>query len=206
MPLIKRARPTAAAQPSVESTLATLLADLQNEAAAVRLGAARQLGQYPEAAGALCTALAAAEQPERVREAIFTALIRIGTQPAADGLVPLLASEDTSLRNGAIEALKAMPQTAASAIFASLKEGSRDVRIFAVGVLGALAHRDSPEWLVRVIEADPDVNVCAEAVEGLTECGDEAAVAPLHRLLERFPNEPFLEFSVATALARIGAD
>jgi HEAT repeat protein len=205
MPLIKRARPTAAAQPSVESTLATLLADLQNEAAAVRLGAARQLGQYPEAAGALCTALAA-EQPECVREAIFTALIRLGTRPAAEGLVPLLASEDAGLRNGAIEALKTMPETAAPSIFASLKDDSRDVRIFAVSILGALARRDSPDWLIRVLEEDPDENVCAEAVEGLAECGNAAAVAPLRGLLERFPNEPFLEFCVQTALARIGAD
>jgi hypothetical protein len=54
-----------------------------------------------------------------------------------------------------------------------------------------------------VIEEDSDLNVCAAAVDGLAACGGRESKAPLLRLLQRFPNEPFLEFAVQAALARI---
>jgi HEAT repeat protein len=205
MPLIRRNHPSAAEVKIPEPpTLAALLADLASAEIGVRRSAALALGSYPEAAAALCTAVAAEEQAF-VREAIFTALIQLGTKTVAQGLMPLLRSEDAGLRNGAIEALKTMPDTAASCVFESLKDGNRDVRIFGVDILGALASSDSPRWLIRVIEEETDVNVCAAAVDGLTECGNDEAVAPLRRLLERFPDQPFLEFSVQTALTRIAA-
>ena len=144
----------------------------------------------------------AGEADESVREAMFTALIRIGTAAAASGLFPLLDSEDVSLRNGAIEALKTMP-AAVTAHVDELLAGPPDVRIFAVEILGALAHPGSAAHLTRVLEAEPELNVCASAVEALVECGDASAAAALRGLLERFPDEPFLEFSVRTALARI---
>jgi len=114
----------------------------------------------------------------------------------------LLQSENVGLRNGAIEALKTMPDSAGeciSEIFAS----STDVRIFGVEILGALEHPDRQTWLLQVIEADSELNVCAAAVEALLDCGDRRAVAPLFDLLARFPDEPFLAFSIRTALAQI---
>jgi HEAT repeat protein len=201
MPLIKHS--LAAPQASQESpaSLDALLADLKSIDPVQRRGAARKLAEYPESARDLCSTLAA-EPHESVRESIFTALIRIGTKPAAEGLVPLLNSEDPGLRNGAIEALKTMPDAVAERI-GDIFAGSSDVRIFGVEILGALAHPDSPRWLMRIIAEDTELNVCAAAVGALAECGDGAAVAPLCALLERFPNEPFLEFSVRAALARI---
>jgi HEAT repeat protein len=161
----------------------------------------RNLGDYPAAAGALCHALAA-EAHESVRVAIFTALILLGTKDAAAGLLPLLESEDVGLRNGAIEALKTMPNSSGecmSEIFAS----STDVRIFGVEILGALQHPDRAAWLLQVIEAESELNVCAAAVEALLDCGGRMAVAPLLDLLARFPDEPFLEFSIRTVISHI---
>jgi HEAT repeat protein len=200
MPLAK-SKTAAAPADDVEPAYDTLLADLQDSQAHTRRVAARWLGAHPEAAQALCAVLAA-EANESVRVAIFTALIRLGTTPAASGLIPLLQSEDPGLRNGAIEALKTMPNSSAeciSEIFAS----STDVRIFGVEILGALQHPDREAWLLQVIEAERELNVCAAAVEALLECGSRAAVPPLLELLARFPDEPFLEFSIRTTLAHI---
>jgi HEAT repeat protein len=158
--------------------LESLLADLAGSDRKRRRSAARALGDHPEAATALCATLTG-EAQESVRVAIFTALIKIGTKPAAAGLIRLLQSEDVGLRNGAIEALKTMPDSSAeciSEIFAS----SVDVRIFGVEILGSLQHPDRQNWLLQVIEADSELNVCAAAVEALLECGDEQAVKPLH--------------------------
>jgi HEAT repeat protein len=200
MPLKKRESPAAptALVPDVDE----FIAGLRDSSAGIRRSAARGLAEHPQAAPALCAALAG-ETQESVREAIFTALIRIGTKAAAEGLVPLLSSEDPGLRNGAIEALKTIPDAAAERIDEILS-GSSDVRIFAVEILGSLEHPRSAEWLLQIIADDRELNVCAAAVEALAECGDEAAIAPLRRLLERFPDEPFLEFAVDSAIARIG--
>jgi HEAT repeat protein len=200
MPLVKRtAPPPTESEP--EPSLESLLRDLTCADIHGRRVAARGLGAHPDAAEQLGAALAH-ESDESVREAIFTALIRIGTFAAAAGLFPLLAGEDVSLRNGAIEALKTMP-AAITAQIEELLAGPPDVRIFAVEILGALAHPGSAARLTRVLEEETHLNVCAAAVDALVECGDASAAAALRALVERFPDEPYLDFSVRTALARI---
>jgi HEAT repeat protein len=202
MPLIKFHHTEPAAEleePPVDASIA----ELQSSDAHVRREAARRLGDHPDVADALCAAVAA-ENDESVRESIFTALMRIGTKAAAAGLIPLLQSEDVGLRNGAVEILKTMPQATAECIDATFAD-SVDVRIFGVEILAVLAHPDAAVRLIRIIEEDSELNVCAAAVEGLAASADPTAVAPLLRLLERFPGEPFLEFSVRAAVARIEA-
>lgn len=204
MPLIKSSGAGAAAPPAGkrdEPTVEMLVTGLQSAEPRSRRAAARGLSDHPLTAGVLCEALNA-ETEQSVREAIFTALIRIGSPAAADGLIPLLKSEDVGLRNGAVEALKTMPAVVGERV-AEILAGPADARILGVEILGALAHPQSPHWLVGVLAEEPEINVCAAAVDALAECGDREAVAPLRRLLERFPDEPFLEFSVNTALARI---
>jgi HEAT repeat protein len=200
MPLIRNGLPPRESAAEPEASLTELRARLGDPNAEQRRTAARSLGAYSEAGSALCRA-AVAETNDSVREAIFTALIRIGS-PAADALVPLLASENAPLRNAAIEALKTMPE-AVGAHFDQIISGPTDVRIFGVEIVGGLQHPDTPRRLIRVIEEDAELNVCAAAVEALAECGEPEAIEPLKRLLTRFPDEPFLKFAVDTALKRI---
>ncbi len=204
MPLGKRALGAGAATADFPLSYETLIADLRHPQPQRRRLAARGLGDHPGAAETLCAALAD-ETSSSVREALFTALIRLGTATAASGLIPFLHTENVGLRNGATEALKSMPRAVAPRLN-ELLLGPRDVRIFGVEIVGALAHPDAPQLLVRVIECDDDVNVCAAAVDALAECGQGEAIAPLRRLLERFPGRPYLEFAVWNALARIGGD
>lgn len=200
MPLVKRPA-SLGLPPEPVRSFDTLIAGLHAADAETRRGAARGLGEHPAAARHLAFAVAA-ETDESVRETMFTALIRIGSADAADGLVPLLQSEDVALRNGAVEALKTMPDAVAERV-AAMFTGPTDVRIFVVEILGALAHPQSPRLLIEILDAEDEVNVCAAAVNALVECGDRTAIRPLQRLLERFPDEPFLAFAVRTALARI---
>jgi HEAT repeat protein len=201
MPLVKSKNSVGPVAAEHEATLEEALIALASVDPQERRRAARRLGDLPEAAPALCS-MVEAEAQESVRVSIFTALILIGTKAAASGLIPLLKTEDVGLRNGAIEALKTMPDSSAeciSEIFAS----STDVRIFGVEILGALHHPDRQSWLLQVIEADSELNVCAAAVEALLDCGTRVAIAPLHELLARFPDEPFLDFSIRAAIERI---
>ena len=101
---------------------------------------------YPHAAPALCARLVV-EPAASVRSVIFTALIGLRSDAAVQGLLPCLRSEDVALRNAAIEALGHMPDVLEPYIRSLLEDDDSDVRIFAVNVLGALAHAQAPRWL-----------------------------------------------------------
>jgi HEAT repeat protein len=86
-----------------------------------------------------------------------------------------------------------------------LADKDPDVRIFGVNVLEYLRHPNTLRWLRGVIEEDDHINVCATAVDLLAEIGDPEDIPALHRLTERFPQQPFIAFAVQLAVRRIKA-
>ena len=81
-----------------------------------------------------------------------------------------------------------------------------DVRIFTVNILESLCHPDVEAWLIEVISTDPHINVCATAVDLLSEVGTEKSLAPLEQLKQRFPDAPYMQFAADLALRRLRAD
>ena len=179
-----------------------LVAELADSNPVARRWAARDLAAFPEAAAALVARLAK-ETDAAVREAILTSLTLIGNRAAVEGLVECLRSEDASLRNEAIEAMKNLPEAVAPIMAGLLADPDPDVRIFAVNILESLRHPDVEQWLIEVIRKDEHVNVCATAVDLLGEVGTEAAVPALEALKARFPDEPYIVFTADLALKRI---
>ena len=59
------------------------------------------------------------------------------------------------------------------------------------------------QWLIKVIERDAHVNVCATAVDLLCEVGTEAAINPLLDLKARFVTDAYIQFASDLALKRI---
>lgn len=205
MGLVKANR-TASSPPAplVGGSPQDLMERLDDGDPAVRRFAARALAQVPGADAILCRRLPQ-ENEESVRQAIFGTLRSLCTPLVIRQMLELLRSEDAALRNLAIELLGEWPQALEEHVDALLDDPDSDVRIFAVNILGLLPHPGVPGWLVRVLERESHVNVCAAAVDVLTEVGDDDAVAALKGLRQRFPDEPFLLFAVDTALRRIGA-
>ena len=87
------------------------------------------------------------EEDSSVREIILTTLTQVGDEEAVAGLVNCLRSEDASLRNEAIEAMKLLPDEVAPIMGQLLKDPDPDVRIFAVNILESLRHEKVEEWL-----------------------------------------------------------
>lgn len=205
MALVKAKKtPAAAAQP--EAPAVDPRAGLSDADPAARRQAARALAQtpapVPDAVPALAGRLAVEDDPG-VREAILTALARIGTGEAAAALLPLLDREDAALRNAVLESVQQMPpDVAVPAVLPLLEQPDSDLRIFAVQLLGTLIHPDRLDRLSAVLERDPHVNVCLAAAEALAETGDPAALPALERLALRFPDDPIVGFSVESARRR----
>jgi HEAT repeat protein len=166
--------------------------------------AARDLAAHPQAALALGQALAV-ETDAAVRQALFTSLAAHASDAAVQALLPLLRSEEPSLRNGAIEALAAMPQAVAPCVDQMLRDADPDVRIFTVNLLGELRHPGVPGWLVQVLLHDSHVNVVAAALEVLAEVGSAAELPALRAVRQRYDDDAFIQFAADLAISRIEA-
>lgn len=205
MPLIKRP-PKSAALPvderKVDRDFSSLAAQLDHPNAISRRWAARDLAASPQAVPVLLARLGI-EADASVRAIIFSSLILLDGEEAMEGLITFLRSEEPALRNGAIEALKQLPDAIAPMMQHLLADPDADTRIFAVNILESLCHADVEHWLIEVIRTDAHVNVCASALEILSEVGTAAAQSALQQVKQRFAAEPYIQFAADLALKRI---
>jgi HEAT repeat protein len=198
MPLIRSTPPSPAkdSRPSLDA----VRDDLRSDDPGIRRRAVRSLGHVAEVVPILIAALDSEGEPA-VREAIFSALMAI--PDAAPALASLLRSQDAGLRNGATEALQAMPGSVRPLLPGLLGDRDADVRILSVQVTRCLPASETTILLCDLLESESDPNVCTAAVEILAEIGTAEAVPTLRRLAERFPSEPIVPFSVTVAIKRV---
>ena len=202
MPLVKKS----ASQPSgglpADDDHAGLLQKLSSSEPDARWNAARALGNDPKDVPALAAALAIEPTP-RVREAIMTALIRIGDETSAEALLPYLRSPDAARRGAAIEALQSLPGATAPFMLALLRDNDSDVRILAIELVRGMPPAEATRLLCSVLEQERHPNVCASAVDALAELGTAEALPALQTCAQRFAETPFLPFAISVAIARI---
>ena len=178
--------------------------DLRSPSAAARWEGARAAENDPRSVPALAEALGR-ETDRRVREAIFTALARIGIPECVDVVLPYLRSDDAALRTSAIDALRIIPMSLEARLVELLADADSDVRLLSCELARALDPAKAQKLLISLIETEKEANVCASAIEVLAEIGDSAALPQLVRCGTRFPDDPFLAFAVRAASDRIAA-
>ncbi|MDR9834515.1 HEAT repeat domain-containing protein [Herbaspirillum huttiense] len=190
--------------PSIaEVTRATALASLQAADPALRRSAAQTLAGQPEAVPVILAALER-ESSLAVRIALLDSLAATPGDEAVQALAGCLRSEDAWLRNAAIDLLRGMPEQVAPVIAHMLIDPETDIRILAVGILDTLRHARVEDWLLQLIDAETDVNVCGAALEVLTTIGTPAAIGPVTTLMRRFADEPYITFAGRLLLNRLG--
>lgn len=196
MPLIRKTSDTTSSRPAGSNAL-------RDGATDARWAAARAL-TAPADVDALSAALKT-EQDPRVREAILTSLTRIGDTPSAQAVIPLIRSEDASVRTAALDSLRAMPQGVGDSLSGLLADPDPDVRLLACELVRALPSARATRLLCDLIQDDVEANVCAAAIDVLAEVGGPDALPALDRCAARFPDEPFLVFAIRVAGDRISA-
>ncbi|WP_284258260.1 HEAT repeat domain-containing protein [Acidocella aquatica] len=205
MPLVRRRGATAGDAREAASRPEEWRAQLGSEDARVRWRAAKGMTGEP-GAGALLLARLGVEADSNVRAALFAGLVAIGGEDAAACVAALLRSRDPGLRGGAIEALQQLQAQAVPVVDALLGGMDADLRLLAVEVTRAWPVALAAPRLLRVIEDDAHVNVCAAAVDVAAEIGTPALLEPLARLRLRFGDEHYLAFAAQVARARIGGE
>jgi HEAT repeat protein len=164
---------------------------LRTGTAAERWSAARALGASPDGTKALGEALKT-ETDTRVREAIFTGLVRTGSRESVDAVVPHLRSDDANLRMGALDALRAMIGAARPILPALLTDPDADIRVISCDLTRELPSPEATRLLCDVLARDPEVNVCAAAVDVLADIGEADALP----FLEQCPSRRRLVLAV----------
>ena len=200
MPLVRKPSSAIPAASSEGRLAETLLDGTDDE----RWAAARGASELPEGLSLLGKALSRERVP-RVREAIFTAVAKIGTAEAASVVLPYLRSDDAAQRRAALDALKAMPSAAGGHLAGLLTDADPDVRLLACEIARDLPAEQASRALAQLIEREDNANVCSAAVEVLAEIGDSSSLPALTACGARFPDDPFLEFAVKAAADRVGA-
>ncbi len=197
MPLVKGRK-----SPASDGDSAPHRAALDSPDADTRWTAARGLSGNADAVAALAAALAREPVP-RVREAIMTALMRTGNAASVEAMLPYLRSQDAGLRAAAIEALQALPEAITPFMAPLLSDGDSDVRLLATELARNMSASDATRLLCGLIEREQHPNVCAAAIDVLTEVGTAQALPALEKCAVRFAATPFLPFAISVVIARI---
>ncbi len=120
-----------------------------------------------------------------------------------DEILSLLKRENPYVRNLAISVLQDYGNAIKYYIVKYLIGEDRDLRIFAINVLGDVEFSESRDMMVELIESEEDVNVAMTAVDYLGEIGLEEDIPLLVSLKDRFPDEFYVSFAVDTAVNAI---
>jgi HEAT repeat protein len=145
-----------------------------------------------------------AEEPDpTARDAMLTVLAAEDSEAVARGLVRHLASEDAGLRNAVVDVLAMMTRAVPALLPELTISPDSDVRILSAMLLGNLAHPAVVPALEAMIATDPHPNVVAAAIDALLPIATAEHVALLEGALTRFPEDPFLRFTIQAAVPRL---
>lgn len=167
-----------------------------------RLFAIEKMVDFPGGSARLVTMLLDEDITDKYEISAATAALA-GMNPKEapiEEILELLKSEDAYLRNMAISILQDYGDEIKYYIVKYLIGDDRDLRIFAINVLGDVNFAESREMMLELLESEQDVNVAMTAVDYLSEIGEPEDITALESLKARFKNEPYVEFAVNRAI------
>ena len=119
----------------------------------------------------------------------------------------ILQSNNAYLRNQAIIFLREYGEEAEEFLKKLLDNPDKDIRIFAINILGDIKFDGSIELLryllLKEITDSKDVNVIMTAVDYLGEIGEERDIELLEAIKKEFSDEPYVTFGIDLAIDKI---
>jgi hypothetical protein len=122
-----------------------------------------------------------------------------------NALFNMLKSDNAYLRNATIKFLQEYGKEAKEFIQKLMENEDRDIRIFAINILGDVKFEDSLEMLRHFIVKEEDINALMTAVDYLGEIGEESDIKLLEAI-KKEKNDPYVSFGVDLAVSRIRSE
>lgn len=134
---------------------------------------------------------------------IASLLSRMDTRKAPiEAVMDLLKIKNAYIRNLGITTLQSYGDAIKYYIVKFLIGDDRDLRIFAINVLGDVNFAESRDMLVELLEHEQDINVAMTAVDYMAEIGEPRDIPLLESVKSRF-DEPYVAFAVDNAIRSI---
>lgn len=118
-------------------------------------------------------------------------------------IMDLLKLDNAYVRNLGISILRDFGDSIKYYIVKFLIGDDRDLRIFAINVLGDVDFAESRDMLIELLETEKDINVAMTAVDYIGEIGEEEDVELLESLKDRFNGDFYVEFAIDNAIKLI---
>ena len=120
-----------------------------------------------------------------------------------DKVMDLLKLDNAYIRNLGISILRDYGDAIKYYIVKFLIGNDRDLRIFAINVLGDVDFAESRDMLIELLETEEDINVAMTAVDYMGEIGEEVDIPLLESLKDRFSGDVYATFAVDGAITSI---
>ncbi|MGM0623136.1 MAG: HEAT repeat domain-containing protein [Campylobacterota bacterium] len=120
-----------------------------------------------------------------------------------ENMVKMLRTDNAYLRNMVIKYLQSFGKEIKPFLEHMLEDGDKDVRIFAVNIIGDVGFEDSVSLLRYVLVRESDLNVIATAIDYLGEIGNGEDKELLEAVRKNFADEPYIEFAINNAIERL---
>ncbi len=117
-------------------------------------------------------------------------------------VMELLKVKNAYIRNLGITTLQSFGDAIKYYIVKFLIGDDRDLRIFAINVLGDVNFPESRDMLVELLESEMDINVAMTAVDYMAEIGQPEDIPLLESVKARF-EDPYVAFAVDNAIRAI---
>lgn len=135
---------------------------------------------------------------------IATIISRMDSKKAPiEKIMELLKLDNAYARNLGISILRDFGDAIKYYIVKFLIGDDRDLRIFAINVLGDVNFSESRDMMIDLLKDEQDINVAMTAVDYLAEIGEVEDIELLRSLKERFAGEYYVEFAVDSAIKSI---
>jgi hypothetical protein len=115
----------------------------------------------------------------------------------------MLKSNNAYLRNSVIFFLQKYGLEAKPFIEKLMNNDDKDIRIFAINILGDVKYDDSIDMLRYFMLKEKDVNAMMTAVDYLGEIGDKSDIPLLEALKEEHKDEPYVTFGIDLAINKL---
>ena len=117
-------------------------------------------------------------------------------------LLDMLKSENAYLRNATIVFLQQHGKEAKDFIYSLMKSKDKDIRIFAINILGDVKFEDSIDMLREFIKNETDINALMTAIDYMGEIGEISDIPLLEEIKNKF-NDAYVSFGIDLAIDRI---
>ena len=138
-----------------------------------------------------------------VQDAADMSLRKIGGKHVVDAVIPMLRSEEASVRNLSMDILRQIGNQNIEPIIALLQDEDPDIRIFSSDILGSTQTYTPVYPLCQALLHDPEVNVRYQAAVSLGELAKPEAIDALNNALD---DDDWVKFAVIEALMKIRDD